>query len=221
MTYWKHHVLTTNLTASEYAKYKLIMAAIKLFGEAGVNSVSLREINRVAGAKNNSALHYHFKNKLGLVAAVISFIQAEFDRVRGSALAELENKSKTGDVSVDEVMSVFINAYVTVIENNDWGYNAIRALARMEFDRDASVHKVLNKSAGSFVRSMFSILKILLPDIPPKVLKRRINFAVNSVINGFANHRNLQHSYLGNLAVKNLNQLADRYQTMTIAILSS
>ena len=50
--------MKANLSPSEYAKYKLILAAIHLFAEHGVDSVSLRMINREAGHKNNSALHY-------------------------------------------------------------------------------------------------------------------------------------------------------------------
>jgi len=214
-------VLVTNLTASEYAKYKLIMASIKLFGESGVNSVSLREISRAAGAKNNSALQYHFKNKMGLISAVIYFIQAEFDKTRGNSFSDLEKNIKAGEGSVDEVVSVFINAYVTVIETNDWGHNAVRTLARMVFDGDSDVHEVLNKSAGKNIRSIYTLLETLLPDIPMKTLKSRINFSANAVINGFADHKNLKNSYLGDLAVKNLNQLADSYRIMTIAIISA
>ena len=214
-------MIDTTMSASEYAKYKLIMAAIRLFGEAGVNSVSLREINRVAGAKNNSALHYHYGDKMGLVSAAIDFIQEGFNKERGSGLDDLKEKAKKQPVTVDEIMQVFIAAYVTVIEKNDWGYNAVRAIARMEFDGDAKVHEVLNKSAGPAVRRMFVLLNLALPDIPPKLLKQRINFSVNAVIQGFADHKNLHQCYLGNLAVKDLSQLASIYQSMTVAMLSA
>ena len=214
-------MIDPNLSAAEYAKYKLIMAAIRLFGESGVNAVSLREINRVAGAKNNSALHYHFGDKIGLVSAVIDFIQEGFNKERRSGLTKLKQRTKSQPVTVDEIMQVFIEPYVAVIEHNDWGYNAVRAIARMEFDGDAKVHEMLNTSAGPAVRTMLVLLRSVLPELPPKLLKQLINFSLNSVIQGFADHKNLHQSYLGNLAVKDLNQLATIYRLMTVAMLSA
>jgi len=197
------------------------MAAIKLFGESGVNSVSLREINRAAGAKNNSALHYHFKNKMGLVTAVINFIQAEFNRQRGIGLAALETKAKDNSLTVAEIMQLVISPYVAVIENYDWGFNAVRAVARMEFDGDAEVQKILNQSSQPDAKTLFRMLKILLPQLPPKLLKQRINYAVKSVIHGFADYKNLKQSYLGDLSIKKLSKLADFHLSMTVAILTA
>ncbi len=213
--------MSQNLTAAEYAKHKLLMAAIKLFGESGVDSVSLREINRVAGAKNNSALHYHFKNKLGLVTAVINFIQAEFNSQRGPGLAALESKAKTQKLNVDEIMKLIIDPYVAVIENYDWGFNAVRAVARIEFDGDPEVLKILNQTSEPDAKTMVRMLKVLLPALPTKLLKQRINYAVKSVIHGFADHKNLKQSYLGDLSVKNLDQLAEFHLAMTVAILTA
>ena len=44
--------------------------AERLFAERGVDGVSLSEINRAAEQGNNSALHYHFGSKDGLVSAI-------------------------------------------------------------------------------------------------------------------------------------------------------
>jgi AcrR family transcriptional regulator len=46
-------------------------AAEKLFAERGIEGVSLREINRVAGQSNTGAVQYHFGDREGLVQGVI------------------------------------------------------------------------------------------------------------------------------------------------------
>ena len=51
---------------------RLIRAAEKLFAERGVSGVSLREINREAGAKNAVAVQYHFGDRDGLLRAVLA-----------------------------------------------------------------------------------------------------------------------------------------------------
>jgi AcrR family transcriptional regulator len=51
---------------------RLIDAAEILFATHGIEGVSLREINRTAGARNASALQYHFGGRDGLLRAVLA-----------------------------------------------------------------------------------------------------------------------------------------------------
>lgn len=55
---------------------QLLGAAEVLFAERGIEAVSLREIAAEAGQKNNSAVIYHFRDKRGLLDALIA------DRIR-------------------------------------------------------------------------------------------------------------------------------------------
>jgi AcrR family transcriptional regulator len=50
---------------------RLVSAAEHLFAVHGIDGVSLREINRAAGARNASALQYHFGDRDGLLRAVM------------------------------------------------------------------------------------------------------------------------------------------------------
>ena len=116
--------MNSHLSPSEFAKRKLILAAIRVFAEHGVDSVSLRMINREAGHKNNSALHYHFGSKMGLIEAMDDFIQQHFDEVREPQLAELECSVNEGKASIRDAMEVFVNPYVQIINGHEWGYDA-------------------------------------------------------------------------------------------------
>jgi AcrR family transcriptional regulator len=51
----------------------LILTAERLFGRHGVEGASLRQIAAEAGAANNSAVHYHFGSKEGLVQAIFEY----------------------------------------------------------------------------------------------------------------------------------------------------
>ena len=210
-----------NMSATEFAKYKLIMAAIKLFGQKGVDAVSLREINREAGAKNNAALHYHFGTKYGLIEAVVHYIQAAFDEEREPVLSNLESRAKTHPITVEEIMKAHVDPYIDIIQGYDWGLHAIRAIARMEFDGDSDLHTLLSESAGVAIKREFTLLRLALPDLPIKELKQRYNFLVNSIITGFADCQNLHQSYLGNLTLKNLEGLAELYIKLSTSALSA
>jgi AcrR family transcriptional regulator len=50
---------------------RLLDVAEQLFGERGVDAVSLREIRLAAGARNAAAVQFHFENRAGLMQALI------------------------------------------------------------------------------------------------------------------------------------------------------
>ncbi len=50
-----------------------MVAAERLFATDGINGASLRQIAAEAGSSNNSAVHYHFGSKQGLIAAIFQY----------------------------------------------------------------------------------------------------------------------------------------------------
>ncbi|MGD9985474.1 TetR/AcrR family transcriptional regulator [Pseudonocardia sp.] len=50
---------------------RLVATATRLFAARGVEGVSLREINREAGATNAAAVQYHFRGRDGLLRAIL------------------------------------------------------------------------------------------------------------------------------------------------------
>ncbi|MEM8661518.1 MAG: TetR family transcriptional regulator [Pseudomonadota bacterium] len=206
---------------AQYAKQKLILAAIHLFGDRGVEAVSLRMINREGGHKNNSALHYHFGNKLGLIEAVNEFIQTHFDEVREPQLASLEQRAKQGGITLRDVVEVFVHPYVQIVEGYEWGSAAIRTIARMQFEDNEDVHRILSETAGDALQRFAKLTRAQLPDLTSKKFKLRYNFVVNFTVQGFADYQNLQRTYFGNLKPAKLSDLADFYVEMGVAALTA
>lgn len=188
-----------SLSAADIAKLRLIHAAIRLFAAKGIEGVSLRLVNREAGTKNNSSLHYHFGDKLGLISATIHYIQDWFEESREAQMKALEKKAKTQTISAAEVMDVLIDPYVKLLETEAWGQNALCALARFEFDGDEDVHQVLNDSAGKAARRLRLLLAKASPDTPRKELNQQLNMCLFIAVQGFANYKNLHQTYVGNV----------------------
>ncbi|HEX6420121.1 MAG TPA: helix-turn-helix domain-containing protein [Acidimicrobiales bacterium] len=69
---------------------RLISAAEALFAIHGIDGVSLREINRLAGARNASALQYHFRDRDGLLRAVLAKHGREVESRRHAMLDAYE-----------------------------------------------------------------------------------------------------------------------------------
>jgi AcrR family transcriptional regulator len=69
---------------------RLIAAAEECFATQGIEAVSLREIVRASGARNATALQYHFGDRAGLVRAVIEKHHLDVDTRRHALLDAYE-----------------------------------------------------------------------------------------------------------------------------------
>jgi AcrR family transcriptional regulator len=69
---------------------RLIAAAEELFAAQGIQAVSLREIVRASGARNKTALQYHFGDRAGLVRAVLDKHHLDVDTRRHALLDAYE-----------------------------------------------------------------------------------------------------------------------------------
>ena len=81
---------------AEATRAQLIRAAERLLAERGVDSVSLREINREADQRNATALQYHFRDRPGLIRAILNKHEAGVDESRMRLLDEIEATGKPG-----------------------------------------------------------------------------------------------------------------------------
>ncbi|HEX2575690.1 MAG TPA: helix-turn-helix domain-containing protein [Aquihabitans sp.] len=60
------------MTTEPSVRDQLVASAEELYAERGIDGVSLREINAASGARNASALQYHFGGRAGLLGAILA-----------------------------------------------------------------------------------------------------------------------------------------------------
>jgi len=68
---------------------RLLLTAERLIAEEGVAQVSMRRINAEAGARNLSAIHYHFGSLEGVIAAIFDYRAPMVERRRSLMLEAL------------------------------------------------------------------------------------------------------------------------------------
>src|SRR3954453_21988093 len=74
----------------EATRARLITAAEQLFAERGIDAVSLREINRAAGARNAIAVQYHFEDRAGVLRAILGKHRPDVEARRHAMLDQYE-----------------------------------------------------------------------------------------------------------------------------------
>jgi AcrR family transcriptional regulator len=62
--------VTNDAVVTSASALRIVVAAERLFALQGIDGVSLRQISAEAGSGNNSAVHYHFGSKDGLITAI-------------------------------------------------------------------------------------------------------------------------------------------------------
>jgi len=192
-------------------KRSLMLTALDVFAEHGVDAISVRSITNMAGAKNTSAIYYHFKSKEQLIETLIIYIQDWFDREREPLFVALEEADGSNDKALRQLLSAIAFPFVKVLETEEWGSSAVRFLARIEYENVQAPSDVLNKRSQEVVLRTIRLLNRCVTHISEVQLSQRFNYFLNSLIQGLASHKHLKNSYLGDLSVDSFESLAEFY----------
>ena len=105
---------------------RLISAAEQLFALHGIDGISLREINRAAGARNGSALQYHFRDRNGLLRAVMAKHHRDVEARRHAMLDAYE---ADGRDDVRALAGALVRPLAAKLADDDGGVEYLQILA--------------------------------------------------------------------------------------------
>jgi AcrR family transcriptional regulator len=98
--------------SSAAGRDRILDAAERLMAERGVLGVSLREINAAAAHRNASGVQYHFRDRAGLVAAVVARHMRGIDAERNTLFDALEAR---GRVAPHDVVAALVLPLVAAL----------------------------------------------------------------------------------------------------------
>jgi AcrR family transcriptional regulator len=105
---------------------RLVDAAEVLFAAHGIEGVSLREINRAAGARNASALQYHFGGRDGLLRAVLA---KHHHAVEARRHAMLDACEADGDADLRALAGALVRPSAAMLADGDGGPAYLQIMA--------------------------------------------------------------------------------------------
>lgn len=79
-------------------RVRLMLAAEKLFGDYGIDAVTLRMVCDDAGQRNKNSVQYHFGDRMGLLQAIFEYREAQLGPLRTELLEEGEAEGRLTDV---------------------------------------------------------------------------------------------------------------------------
>lgn len=149
----------------------LIEAAERLFGEHGIETVSLRQIRIEAGASNNSAITYHFSDRAKLVSAIWEHRLPELDKARRKLLDALcKNGSRHDPQAV--LRALIMPDYELMDGSGTHRYTAFfRHALRWRQGAEIRNERLHETPASSEALDLYHGL---CPDVPPALLDYRL-----------------------------------------------
>jgi len=185
---------------SKNTRRQLVLAAMRLMAEKGIGSVSLRSVNAAAGARNASAAHYHFGNKLGLIKAIVETLEQDVAAVRAPRIAKLRAQSATRKPSARQIIEAAYGPFMGLLFHPEYRLPGIKFLSRLIVDTGPELRVIANRFTGPLAHEVLDLLRDALPNVPPRVLKMRILFSLINLINGMSDVLALETSPFGDMS---------------------
>jgi AcrR family transcriptional regulator len=159
---------------------------MRLMAEKGIGVVSLRSVNAAAGARNASAAHYHFGNKLGLIKAIVETLEQDVAAVRAPLIAKLRAQSATRKPCARQIIEAAYGPFMGLLFHPEYALPGIKFLSRLIVDTGPELRVIANRFTGPLAHEVLDLLRDALPNVPPRVLKMRILFSLINLINGMS-----------------------------------
>lgn len=149
----------------------LVRAAERLFAEKGLGGVSVKDITRAAGARNESALHYHFGDVDALIREVFASRYREIEEARVARLSALRlQKTSNG---IEAVLEAAIGPFMAACLKKD-GRLYARFCVQLATDPRFDIADLIRDIGMPSLEMMRSVFVSRLRGVPNDVLATRL-----------------------------------------------
>ncbi len=162
-------------------RQRLVETALRLLAERGVQGVSLNQIVQEAGARNPSAILYHFGNRENLLRGVLQHIAELLQPLQQEMLEELAQLESTRPLTARDLVAAVHMPILMLYFSNREGMHAARLLSRCTWEFEEEGQKMLVEVIGPAISELFDRLLPLLPEQDPEASSIRFLLSLSSL----------------------------------------
>src|SRR5438128_5016436 len=160
---------------------RILDVAEELFGEQGLDRVSIRDITRTARV-NLAAINYHFGSKEELIAAVFERRVVPVNEARLAGLDMVEKSASKRGPKLEAILEAFIRPAVQSSRKASKGGTAFSKLfGRCLSEPSPEVVVLLKRQFEPLVQRMDSALKKALPHLSRSEIFWRMKFTYGAL----------------------------------------
>lgn len=150
--------------------HALLLAAERLYGQYGLENVSMRQIVQAAGQANHYAVQHHFGDQAGLIRAILEMRLPELDALRARSLRRAERAGALDVATLVETM------FMPIAQFLDGEGRHVYAQFLMRLCGDENLWSEFETFAPTGV-ALAAALKKKLPKLSPGVFTLRLKLA--------------------------------------------
>jgi AcrR family transcriptional regulator len=162
---------------------RMIVAGERLVAERGIEALSLREVQAVAGQRNKSAAHYHFGSKIGLIEAIFEHRFAPIDQAMVERLTDLDKDPLPPDLR--SLVAALVQPLTDALGHNGATWHA-RFLAHVQTDPDLSVDLLEKGEVFAAARDILDRITPFLTSLPLAVRQERQELVFGFIVGALA-----------------------------------
>jgi AcrR family transcriptional regulator len=160
---------------------RILDVAEELFGERGLDGVSIRDITQKAKV-NLAAVHYHFGSKEDLIAAVFERRVVPVNEARLAALDKVEKTAGRRGPGLEDILEAFITPAVrSSLEDARGGVTFSKLFGRCLSEPSPQVEALLKKQFEPLAGRMHAALKRALPGLSRSDIFWRMKFTYGAL----------------------------------------
>ncbi|MBB5192618.1 AcrR family transcriptional regulator [Silvimonas terrae] len=155
----------------------MIEAITELVAERGLDGTSVRNINKLAGVANQSAVNYHFGNVWGLVEAAVAEATSAYSHDIETMLA-----AQRATLTLMDIAEAMIRPIVRMVVTPQ-GRGRVQLMARMAGDCGQRGRELLARGLGPVSLQLSAGARQALPALDQEAAGVKILYAFNTVLN--------------------------------------
>jgi len=169
------------MKASGYIRSRILDVAEELFGERGLDGVSIRDITRKASV-NLAAINYHFGSKEDLIAAVFERRVVPVNEARLAALDAVEKSAGKRIPKLEAILEAFIRpALQSSLKASKGGTAFSKLFGRCLSEPSPEVEVLLKRQFEPLVERMDGALRRALPHLSRSEIYWRMKFTYGAL----------------------------------------
>ena len=170
----------------------LILAAERIFSEEGIGNTPLRRITQAAGQRNESAIHYYFKSREGIVQAILDLRTESVNAARVAMVEAFRARTPDAPLASRDLAAAMVLPLAAYLKQTAGDGHYQRFLGMLTLEQ-TMLRKFEGRTQDNGLRLVMAALVEAKPHTPELLLRQRFAHCMSMTNMTFAGMERLAY----------------------------